>query len=90
MKKYLSYDDIDALCERISDNKYKCGAWWPSLEEIKTKIEPDMDANIEFAIWISETAEEPVTDAQKEASTYLRSLIYKHLNSKVPQSGHKR
>lgn len=82
MKKELTYDEFDALCDRLEEAKFKSGRWWPTMQEVKEFIEPDIKENLEFALWISITANDPVNDEQKEVRTYLNNLINKNLKFK--------
>lgn len=86
MKKEITYDELDAMLDRFDKAKYKCGNWWPSLEEIKQYIEPDIKNKLEFALWISETATEPITDEDKIARQYLNKLINNNLQIKGDKS----
>lgn len=79
MKSTLSFEEYDILVERLNDNDFKCGDWWPTVEEIKTRIEPNFNKYIEFLLWITETAEEPQTEEQKESKKYINSLLRKNL-----------
>lgn len=79
MKATMSFDDYDLLTERLNDNTFKCGDWWPTVEEIQTYIEPHLNKNLEFLIWITETAEAPKTDAEKESKKYINNLLIKIL-----------
>ena len=54
---------------------FKCGNWWPSIYDIKTKLEPKLEQNLEFLIWIEETADAPTTQEQKESQEYIRNLL---------------
>ena len=56
MRKELTYDNYEAMCLRYDEAPFKCGDWWPSVLDIKTKIEPKVEQNLEFLIWIAETA----------------------------------
>lgn len=79
MKTTLSFDDYDVLTERLSNNNFRCGDWWPTIEEIKTYIEPNLNKNLEFLIWISETADTPQTEEQKASKKYINNLLIKTL-----------
>lgn len=79
MKTTMSFDDYDILTERLSNNTFKCGDWWPTVEEIKQYIEPQLTKNIEFLIWIAETADSPQTEEEKESKKYINNLLIKTL-----------
>ena len=72
--------DLDKLCEDFEEMKFKAEAWWPTVEEIRTLIEPNLKEMLSFALWITETADPPQSDADKEAQKYLLRLIYNEVN----------
>ena len=75
MRKELTYDNYEAMCLRYEDAPFKCGNWWPTIEDIKTKIEPKLEQNLEFLIWIEETADRPKTPEQKASQEYISKLL---------------
>jgi len=75
----MSFEEYDILADRVSQNTFKCGDWWPTVEEIKEKIEPNVNKYIEFLIWILETADAPETPEQKESKKYINNLLIKTL-----------
>lgn len=79
MKRGMTYDDFDAMCERLGSLNFKCDSWWPTMDEVKSHIEPNIKSNMEFAIWITETASEPQTDEERRVKRYLLQLINKNL-----------
>ena len=79
MRKELTYDNYEAMCLRYDEAPFKCGDWWPSIMDIKTKIEPKLEQNLEFLIWIEETADRPKTPEQKESQEYISKLLRKTL-----------
>ena len=70
----MSFEEYDILADRLSKNNFKCGDWWPTVEEIKEKIEPNVSKYIEFLIWITETADMPETPEQKASKKYINQL----------------
>lgn len=82
MKKDMTYDEFEAMCQRFEISENKCDGWFPSLTEIIERIEPDMRNKLEFAIWIDVTANPPATEEENVARRYLRGLIYKNLKLK--------
>lgn len=79
MKKEVSFDNYIAMCDRYDEAQFKCGDWWPSVLDIKTKIEPKVEQNLEFLIWIAETADAPKNQAQRESKEYINKLLNKTL-----------
>lgn len=80
MKTNMSFSELDALCNRVGDNSYKCGDWWPTIEEIKTYIEPNLSKHVEFLCWILETADAPVTKEQIESKKYINALLIRSIH----------
>lgn len=79
MRKELTYDNYEAMCLRYEEAPFKCGSWWPSIIDIKTKLEPKLEQNLEFLIWIEETADRPRTPEEKESQEYISKLLRKTL-----------
>ena len=79
MKREVSFDNYVAMCDRYDEAPFKFGDWWPSDLDIKTKIEPKVEQNLEFLIWIAETANPPKNQAQKESKDYINKLLNKTL-----------
>lgn len=81
MKKGLTFDKFEILCDRLDKAPFKCGNWWPTIDEVKSNIEPKLEQNLEFLIWIANTANEPQTDEQRESRRYINNLIYDTINA---------
>lgn len=79
VKATMSFDDYDTLVDRLVDNCFKAEDWWPTVEEIQKYIEPNVNKNIEFLLWILETADTPITDEQKASKKYINNLLIKTL-----------
>jgi hypothetical protein len=79
MKKEVSFDNYIAMCDRYAESMFLCGDWWPSINDIKTKIEPKLEQNLEFLIWIVETANPPKTPEQIESKNYINKLLKENL-----------
>jgi hypothetical protein len=52
------------------------------MEEVQKYIEPFIKSNMEFAIWITETVDEPKTEEERRVKHYLLQLIYNNLKLK--------
>lgn len=76
----ITANELDELCDNFENMKFKAESWWPSIEEIQTYIEPNLKVRMPFAIWVTETANEPQTDEEKASKKYLLKLIYDNLN----------
>ena len=77
MRKEITFDNYVAMCDRFADMPFHCGGWWPSIQLLKTKIEPELSSHLEFLVWIAETADEPKTPEEKESRAYINELIQK-------------
>ena len=75
----ITQRQLDEMCDVFEEMKYKASAWWPTVEEIRTKLAPRIKDQISFAIWITETADAPKTEEEKAAKSYLLRLIYDNL-----------
>lgn len=75
----LRESELNKMCEDFEKMKFKAEAWWPSIEDIKKYLEPHIKADINFAVWITETANEPQTEEEKASRKYLLKLIYENL-----------
>lgn len=75
----INEKELNTLCEHFEEMKFKAGAWWPTVEEIKANIEPRLKSALNFALWITETADEPKTEEEIASKKYLLNLIYKNL-----------
>lgn len=82
--------EFDKLCDYFDQFEFQCGPWFPSLEEIKEKIEPNIDENIYFAIWILQTSRAPETDKVKTARRYLMRLVNDNIVVREPRQKYKR
>lgn len=67
------------MCDRFDEASFKCGNYYPTIQEIKTYLEPKLDQNLEFLIWISETAGEPSNPDEVDSRTYINDLLNKTL-----------
>jgi hypothetical protein len=79
MKKEVTFDNYIAMCDRYQASSFKCGNWWPQINDVKTKLEPKLEQHLEFLIWISETADAPKTEQQKESRDYINKLLRENL-----------
>lgn len=76
----ITQSKFDEMCDAYDAMRYKCDDWFPTIEEIKTYLEPNIEHDYKFALWILETSHPPKTEKEKEARRYLMSLVYDHLN----------
>jgi len=78
MKK-MTFDEYDALVDRLQENTYQCDDWWPTKAELKEKIGSDINSYISFLIWILETNGEPGTEEEIESKRYINKLLRENL-----------
>ena len=76
----FTQEEFDNMCEALGAMDYQCGSYFPSLKEIQEKLEPNIERDIKFALWLLETSTEPKTPEKKEARRYLMNLVYAHIN----------
>lgn len=84
MKK-MTYEDYDALCERLHINPYQCQDWWPTPGELKEKIGSDINQHIDFLIWILETNLPPEIEEEKKSKKYINKLLRENLKLQDPE-----
>lgn len=84
MKK-MTYDNYDAMCNRLESNVFQCIDWWPSPEEIKEKIGKEINQHIDFLIWILETNLPPETEEDKGSQKYINKLLRDNLKLYDPK-----
>lgn len=75
MKKEMTMDEYIAICDRYEELPYQCGAWWPKLIDVKTKMEPKIEHHLDFLIWVAETANFPKTQEEIESRNYINKLL---------------
>lgn len=76
----ITQSKFDEMLEAFETMQYRCDDWFPSIEEIKEYLEPNIERDYKFALWILETSNEPQTQKKKEARRYLMNLVYNHLS----------
>ena len=82
--------EFDKLCDYMDELSFRCSSWFPTIEEIKEKLEPNIERDIYFAIWILETSDEPTTRSGIEARRYLMQLVNNHMFVREPRQKYKR
>lgn len=82
--------EFDRLCDYMEEMPFRCGSWFPSLQEIKERIEPNIDRDIYFAIWILQTSDNPATEEDKVARRYLMQLVNDNIVVREPRQKYKR
>lgn len=75
----MAFTEYDELVERLQENKYPCDDWWPRPEELKEKMEGEINTNIPFLVWIIETNNPPETEKEKESCRYINKLLRDNL-----------
>ena len=74
IKKTMTFDELDALYERIGSSEFRCETW-PSLTEVKHKVANSPKKEIEFLIWILETSNEPENEDEERVKRYINRLL---------------
>lgn len=79
----ISQEKLDKLCDLYENMEYRCDDWFPTIEEIKAEIEPNIDRDVimRFAVWILETSNPQKTDEKKEARRYLMNLVNSNIRN---------
>lgn len=75
----IEQSKFDEMLDAFEKMSYRCGDWFPTMDEIKTILEPNIERDYKFAIWILETSNPPKSLAQIDARRYLMSLVYNNL-----------
>lgn len=75
----LKSSELDKICDDFDEMAFKACAWWPTIKEIQQNIEPRLKTLLPFALWITETADEPKTEEEVQSKKYLLNLIYKNV-----------
>lgn len=75
----ISQKDLDQMISDFEEMKFKAGAWWPTIDDVKKKIEPNIREKLKFVIWITETADEPETEEEKAVKKRLLHIIYNNV-----------
>lgn len=75
LKKELTFEKYDKLIDRLNKIPFKCGAYWPEKEQIDEILKEGLEKNLEFLLWIMETADEPKTEEEEESKKYINSIL---------------
>ena len=73
-KRKMTFDEYDALCERLAELPFRPGGYWPEKKEIdslNTKSEKDLD----FLIWLVEENPAPENEKDKETKRYINKIL---------------
>ena len=69
----ISFDKLCEIEDKVEGYKWKPEDLFFSIEDIKKHIEPDIKANLNFAIWLLQ--KEAITPQEKETRRYLLNLV---------------
>ena len=69
----ISFDELCEIEEKVENYKWKPEDLFFSIEDIKKHIEPDIKANLSFAIWLLQ--KKAITPQEKETRRYLLNLV---------------
>lgn len=75
----MTFDEYDALIEKLEKISYKPEGYYPTIQEIKDNLEPEFDKNFDYIVWLTECNENPDTEEGILARNYLNRLLIKKL-----------
>ena len=75
----MTFDEYDALIEKLEKISYKPEGYYPTVQEIKDNLEPEFDKNFDYIVWLTECNENPDTEERILARNYLNRLLIKKL-----------
>lgn len=75
----MTFDEYDALIEKLEKISYKPEGYYPTVQEIKDNLEPEFDKNFDYIVWLTECNENPDTEEGILAKNYLNRLLIKKL-----------
>lgn len=75
----MTFDEYDALIEKLEKISYKPERYYPTVQEIKDNLEPEFDKNFDYIVWLTECNENPDTEEGILARNYLNRLLIKKL-----------
>ena len=75
----ITFDEYDALIEKLEKISYKPEGYYPTVQEIKDNLEPEFDKNFDYIVWLTECNENPDTEEGILARNYLNRLLIKKL-----------
>lgn len=75
----MTFDEYDALIEKLEKISYKPEGYYPTVQEIKDNLEPEFDKNFDYIVWLTECNEDPDTEEGILARNYLNRLLIKKL-----------
>lgn len=75
----MTFDEYDALIEKLEKISYKPEGYYPTVQEIKDNLEPEFNRNFDYIVWLTECNENPDTEEGILARNYLNRLLIKKL-----------
>lgn len=75
----MTFDEYDALIEKLEKISYKPEGYYPTVQEIKDNLEPEFDKNFDYIVWLTECNGNPDTEEGILARNYLNRLLVKKL-----------
>ena len=49
----MTFDEYDALIEKLEKISYKPEGYYPTVQEIKDNLEPEFDKNFDYIVWLT-------------------------------------
>ena len=71
----MTFDEYDALIEKLEKISYKPEGYYPTVQEIKDNLEPEFDKNFDYIVWLTECNENPDTEEGILARNYLKTFL---------------
>lgn len=79
-KKKMTFSEYENEIERLENIGIEPKGFWPTVEEIRTEIEPNVRHELPFLIWLAElNPTRHLSKEDKECSNYVRRLINSNL-----------
>lgn len=75
----MTFNEYDALIEKLEKISYKPEGYYPTVQEIKDNLEPEFNKNFDYIVWLTECNENPDTEEGILARNYLNRLLIKKL-----------
>lgn len=86
---YKMFTMTDEEYEKLCDSILKCpvsrGNWWPTMQEVKDIVIPNLSNCYDFILWILKTGPKPENEEEKEVVKTLRGIIKE--NTHITEKG---
>lgn len=80
MIKRMTFDDYEKEIDFLSSIGYMPEGFWPTVEEIRCEIEPEIRKNLLYLIWLSElNPTDNLSKENRESFRYIKKLLNSNL-----------